>query len=375
MRSSAIFNGPSSVAQILERTYLNLLSESQEIWLRNGSNVFQAFNASRTSRQLARDRVDWTRGRVFHDVTGLQIGNRTIDFGRVVVSSGPESESNYVNSDVCQDFSGLSNVRQNEYGVVGEVLGECPPRPSGFSSLGTSCLAIIVLECHTFPGKLCLVYGCSFVARSTHTNAFFMAKEDYTSLHHDLYYPLEASTPCRLQRVGFVWGRNFLADSELATVVAGMYGLVRPRFWDATWGPFLENSIFSALFTLATTDERPIVEEAVRPEINIIYIVFMSLPLVISFLLIAIVRWTRKSYLSIPETPWELMVMAKTEALIPARKAGSFPPLDDDLLYVIGENGPCIVRRSRQEKGLENIETTEMLELNQEVISNVENLK
>lgn len=149
LRESGIYPGPiTGSAVILEQASLagifteEMNNRGKEIRLRNGTDFFQEFQVSPASKQLARDRQDWTRGRVISEVDGMMIGNITIDFGRVVIATGPEASGGPSSEDSRRDFNG----------IVAEIDGECPPRPSGLDSSGTSCVAIVTLLCDSFQG-------------------------------------------------------------------------------------------------------------------------------------------------------------------------------------------------------------------------------
>ena len=172
---------------------------------------------------------------------------------------------------------------------------------------------------------------------------------------HDFYNPLDANSTCELKRFCFVWGRNLLADSEFVTVVAGVYGLLQPSVFDGSWRAFSQYGALAALFAMATVEERESVQTLVRPKVNTLYVMFMSLPLILCLCIVAIARLTRRYCLPIPSTPWELMVLAKSERLVRGldKPDDPFPPCDGDLGYVFYDaqqqlhgHGHAIVRIS-----------------------------
>lgn len=146
LRTSGIHPGPTGSVEILEHAhFLAIYAErnrGSDILLRNGADFFQSLQLSPDSKRLARDRQDWTKGRVVSEVDGVRIGNLTIDFGRVVLASGPE-KGWYEEEE-----------RRHFHALVAEIKDTCPPRPSGFSSKDTSCVAVMTLYCDSFPGKL-----------------------------------------------------------------------------------------------------------------------------------------------------------------------------------------------------------------------------
>ena len=265
---------------------------------------------------LARDRDDWRKGRRISRVDGLVVGNTTIHFGTVVVASGErEAEDPFVFANV-----GLAN---KYYGLIAEIRDTCPPRPSGLGTSGTQCLAMIEMLCDAFP-------------------------EDEYSYYHPEYTP-SASSECTMLSAGLVWGRNFVADEELVSVVGGMYGLVRPRVFS---GKFLGSAILAALFALGTVELRPSKIDIVRPQINWIYVVFMLSPILVCFLLPALAFALRHMVVPIPQSNADILVLAKEADpdVVPIRpgKRGTFPSFDKDELALVffdaneDESGPDI---------------------------------
>ena len=256
------------------------------------------------SKQLARDRLDWREGRVFYDVEGISIGNLEIDFGTIVLASGT---------------AGLSTLEEvsprNYYGLVAEIVGGCPPRPSTLTTKDTQCMALVTLLCDLFP-------------------------EDIAPIVHPVHYPQDTSSTCNLWALQVVWGRNFVVDSQLVAVVGGIYGVVQPSLTDRSHRIFARYGILASLFALGTVEERFNVEQVVQATVNSVYVVFMLLPIAISIAIIGLTYGTRQRTLPVPESTWELMVMAKESSLIPERqdKSLTFPPPDKELSLRVTRN-------------------------------------
>jgi hypothetical protein len=103
--------------------------------------------------------------------------------------------------------------------------------------------------------------------------------------------------------VEIVWGRNFVADAEIVSVVAGIYAMVRPRKDIQIDVDFNRLGVLAALFALGTVEERASNETVVRPPIDGIYICFMILPIFLSVMLILLSRFLQKGHLPIPRSP------------------------------------------------------------------------
>ena len=308
MRSSGIFGSDSWTLahhhpRILENAYIKLDATNSDIFLRNGTEVFQVFQATAEDKRLARDREDWTQGRAMSSVDGIVIGNLTIDLGAVVFATG------------CRVFGSFLSPggvdERGEYGLIGEIPLECPPRPSGLPLTNDlECIAIVTVECAIF-------------------------REDIVAHVHEVYGPLTESTECELSGLRLVWGRDLVADSELVTVVAGLYGIVRPMIWDDGDRRFQENGILAAIFALGTVEERPSIETVVRASVNITYVLFMLLPVFFTFVIVLLMHQSYRFCLVVPKSPWELMVQAKGSSLIPEAPCPEeeFPVVDKNLVY------------------------------------------
>ena len=304
-RPSGIYGASSKSAEIVEMLEINdilyLTDQGANIRLTNGTQSFVSFMASPASKKLARDREDWTKGREFFDVDGLEIGNLSIPFASVFLASGTNSAMDVVDN----------ITPRKEYALVAEVDGNCPPRPSGLHSGDEQCMVLILLQCDSFP-------------------------EDSAIIVHDIYAPQIESSKCDLIQFSIVWGKHYEADQELVSVVAGIFGMTRPSLWRNSVRTFYQNGVFAALFAMGLVEERRSIKEVVRPRVSVAFVVFMALPLFlsVSFALFAI--WARRHTLHIPGDTWELLVTgAEDFQLIPKRnsKADSFPEVDDNLVF------------------------------------------
>ena len=313
-RQSGIYRESGDVppsAEILERSikFVGLPTGDEVLLQVNGSEPFLEFEASPESKRLARDRDNWRNGREFFDVDAILLngGNTTISLGKVVLGTGPDLG---LGSRIVEPGGeDESFIQRREYGLVAEILGDCPERPSGLSTNGTVCYAIVTIGCDLFD-------------------------EDVAPYVHEVYNPLQSTSKCVFDKLTVVWGRGFVADAELITVMGGIYGAVRPQFYDNTDGLFAFYGPLAALFALANVEERPSISLGVFPVVNVVYVFFMLVPVVLSLVVIVGTFFTRKYCLNVPSSSWELMVTAKEQShLFPVRpdKHGKFPEENQDL--------------------------------------------
>lgn len=168
---------------------------------------------------------------------------------------------------------------------------------------------------------------------------------------HPVYHPPLPTSQCRTNQFSLVWGKNFDADPEFVSVLAGVYGLNHPSANDQSLDAFIRNGPLAALLAMATVEKRTSIDIVVRPSINMIYVVFMSLPVLLCIVIVAIVHWTRPYCLPIPESSWHLMVMAKDEPLIPHRTGDNFPAPPSDLHFALGNGGGPFIVQGQNPKG------------------------
>lgn len=294
LRRDSIFGGNRERASVHETANVISPDFADQVFLTKEANRFQNFQLSPEQKRLARDRQDWRGGRdVSSAIDGVVIGSLDIRFGAVVLATGPEDLPDYVSFDW---------IRHNYYGLMGEVLGDCPPRPSGFPSTESACFAFMQVNCPTF-------------------------EEDFQWLPQ--IDTLLQDSDCRLREVTMIWGKGFEADAEMVAVLAGIYGRVQPDAGDPSASrEFDFNAIFAAMFAIGSLGTRPTLVETVSPRINAVYIGFMLLPFFLVLILLSVAVAARRARLAIPQTPWELMVFARGEKQIPQRDVqGQFPEL------------------------------------------------
>ena len=145
--------------------------------------------------------------------------------------------------------------------------------------------------------------------------------EDTSAVYHEIYAPI--TTPlisCELQDFNFLWGRNFVADGELVSVAAGLYGQIRPT--EAEVDAFENNVIPAALFSLGIIELAPSEKIVVRAEVDVQFLVFMLLPILLGIIVYLIAYKKRGTLLPVPMTPWQLMVAGKEQADIQKKVEG-----------------------------------------------------
>jgi len=308
-RASGVFDAETiGTASVHEYAWLLSPHFDGQVFLTKDEARFTEFNVTRNTRLLARDCDDWREGRSAQsDIDGLQIGSVEISFGAVVLATGPET----VPGVSASLESGFFWERRNTYGVVAEVLGDCPPRPSGIAAADSSCMVVMRMNCQAFDEDI----------EPWPERDAFVGNPD-----------------CRLETVYMVWGKGFEADAELVAIVAGLYGRVQPNFFDGSAeDQFLMNAFFAALFVAGTMDIRPSLVQTVAPVINGFYIVFTLLPFYLSLVLILVSLAKRRARLPIPQSVWELLVIGREEAKVPTResKKDLFPESNNNLALAL----------------------------------------
>lgn len=323
-RSSGIYGGSrhtASVFEVASPVYYN------EVFLtRQSGSKFQDFEMTPEMKKLAVYREDWRTGRVVQGlIDGLQIGTLDISLGTVVLATGPEDTPVVTIDGSCTLWD-----RYSVYALVGEVIGQCPPRPSGIPETDNSCFAIITLRCQTFPED----FENPALAAVLNQNGVIVS----------------SNSDCTLSQSYIVWGEGFeQPDPDMIAVIAGMYGRVRPSQWNGNAeGNFMRNAILAALFAVSSLENRPITVEEVSPSINAVYIIFMLLPFFIVVGMVIAAAANCRSRLSIPLNPWELMVVGSEEDKVDKRsnKTEMFPKPDRQLVYAL---------RGGQELGIVNL--------------------
>jgi hypothetical protein len=283
---------------------------------------FKDFEATPEMKKLALYREDWRTGRLVQDIDGLRIGTLDISLGAMVLATGPEDTPTINDYDVYAE-TGLVWDRHSIYALVGEIIGQCPPRPSGILSTDNSCFAIITLRCQTFPEDY----------ENPALNALLYENGVIDSLHSNSNCTLSGAPGTFI-----VWGEGFKQpDADMIAVIAGMYGRVRPSVWNGNaLINFVQNAIFAALFAISSLETRPSTVEEVSPSINAVYIIFMLLPFVILVGMVIAAAANRRSRLPIPHNPWELMVVGSEENVDKrSNKTEMFPEPDRRLVYAL----------------------------------------
>ena len=309
-RPTGIYGGQRmELPQIVEtsETTTAIYSARQEknVRLTRGNESFVSFQASPKSKALARDRNETeggVGGRLFYDVDGMQVGTTSIKFSSVFLASGRQLLR-----------LGLTDIPRQEYGLIAEVDGDCPKRPSGLEMGDEVCLVTIILHCDAFP-------------------------EDTAAVVHDVYGPELVSSSCDFAKVTIAWGRNFKADAEVAATVAGLYGMVRPSLTDSSQRIFDQHSILAALLALGQVREAPSIEEVVRPRVNLLFIIFMLLPLTLAISLLVLINRikTYSDLPAIPTEPWELLIVGAENAQVLPKRPDShlpFPEVDRNFVF------------------------------------------
>lgn len=305
VRQSGILEETADKIEILEFA-TNQVENRDKVYLSDGSNLFRKFDTTKQFRELARDKADWKRGRdVSFLIKGVRYGDKHFPLQTAVVATGSPSVPNFHFID---NNSVLGWEHVNNHIVVGHFAEECPPRPSGGSMEDTygrtvSCLAFMELTCDSFP--------------EDHESV----KLGIPSMNLGAVYLGKSNPSCTFYDFSIVWGNNFDVDEELVSVVAGVYGRVRPNSFVSAFAPldFFFHSIPAALFAMGTLDTEPSLKLVVRPRINGLFIFFMFFPLMIGLALYLAVRLTAERRSPIPEDPLDLLCLAREELLVPTR--------------------------------------------------------
>ena len=302
---------PNDNPEIVETLELVLpistADENQTVMLTKGNESFVSFLASPESKKFSRDRENEpVRGRRFFDVDGMEIGDTFIPFESVFLAAGINRAAGLFDA-FQSEFS-----PRTEYALVAEVKNEnCPERPSGYSSDEMECMVTIILVCDTFP-------------------------EDSATYYHPIYGPELVSSQCDLLFFDIVWGKNFVVDAELVSTVAGLFSMTKPSNVAGTLRDFNQHSILGASFALGLVGEAPSVDQVVRPRVNVTFVVFILLPVVVSIVLISVALYAKRRSMPIPTEPWEFFIMgAENYDLFPVRQDqhDPFPKVDRNLVF------------------------------------------
>jgi len=308
-RSSGIYKSRKGQAEILERIITEFYPANYTL-IHPGildpditaGFPGQVFAFTPTDKALARDRDDWRKGRIIPNVSGARIGDILIQFNATVLATG----------DVSQEYNPADGaLNQNQYKfLVSNVIGECPPLPSGRSTDGVECLVFHELNCLSgiFQEELVPFIPSDFQNQGE-------AEDEALR-----FLPPEEDDFCQLQRSHIVWGRNFVADSELLAAVSGVLTNTNT---DNSSGSHrvqaaIQNSALAALVALATTGEKSSIRSQVSPQINMVFVFFLLLPLSVTATIFIITFHASK--IPVPIRGWELMVLGREEDAVPTRK-------------------------------------------------------
>jgi len=118
--------------------------------------------------------------------------------------------------------------------------------------------------------------------------------------------------------------------------------MVRPSIFEGTTRRFNEYGILAALFALGVVEERATVEEVVRPRVNVTFVVFISLPLLMGVTILALAVRAQRHPTShgIPTEAWEILVTGAENAdIVPKRSNANeqFPSTDGTLVFAAQE--------------------------------------
>jgi len=122
-----------------------------------------------------------------------------------------------------------------------------------------------------------------------------------------------------LQGTNIVWGRNLGGtDDDFVAVVSAVLTRARLNPFDSTQlRTVLQNSALASLFALSTTGESPSIQSEVNPQINLIFVVFMLVPMIATLVIFLGTR--RRPKLPVPTDGWQLMVLGREEDVVPTR--------------------------------------------------------
>lgn len=327
-RSSGVYDSSSSSkndknAKILEYATIPFPAENVTL-IQNGALV-QNISLSPADQLLARDRDNWKKGRDVSNINGIQIGDLSIQFGTTVLATGDFAQPQFLNvSDTIQLGLGTNAVATGlnqpeilivdgavqflltrHYFLVSNVVEECPPLPSGKTFQD--------LECMVFSEILCEP------ALEEDIEPFILS--DFADLEDDplfQFIPKEDSF-CSIHTGHLVWGQNFVVDDELLAVTSAVLTRAQVNSWKAHGvRDAMQNCVLAAMFALATTTEMPSLQSQVRAQVNVIFVLFMILPLLVTALIFVVTLGSSK--LPIPVEGWQLMVLGREEESVPTRK-------------------------------------------------------
>ena len=245
----------------------------------------QDFSIPPNGRRLARDHADPRSGRLLYGFSGVSVGANVLKFETAAMAFGPAVQPSVEEYAATNDYQDLF---KKEYALVASIQQDtCPFDPSGDED--TSCFAIVHMECKALE----LLSDESWLNR------------------------IAENTQCTLTSTEVLWAKNFPVDDSFLVGLAGVYG--RNMKWAMSKVEKQTLAIHAApaaLLSLASLDYMSSIEVVKSTTINIVFVLFMLLPVVICFVGGIIAIWGRKSLVNIPDDGWKMFVMGKEYASV-----------------------------------------------------------
>ena len=281
-RESGLFGVPEQ-AMVTAYAHFDADSVALHSSARPTRALTDSFSVPPNGRRLARDHVDVREGRLVYGFSGVTVGSSLrLNFGLAAMASGRAVQP--TTKQLQSIPNSISDFFKREYAMTAQVLN-CPSDPSGNTD-STSCFAVVNMECNDF-GLLNQV-------------------NDWASTVFE-------STQCQLKQVEIVWTRNVVINNAVLASLSGVYG--RNLKWTTTSVQKKRLlAIFalpSAIFALASLDMMESVEPKKSTTIDIVFILFMILPVVVCFVASIISLVERKRIVPIPDDGQKMFVLGK----------------------------------------------------------------
>ena len=256
-----------------------------------------SFSFPAAYQKLGFDRENWKEGRSVEGISALQLYNVRIDLGAVNLAHSGETTLTVP----VIDSQGLSFPRKTSYVLVAEIVGACPPHPQdGNHPPGIDCVAMVSLSCDTFPADVA-PFNLDVLAEQLDQPELLVDNK-----------PINSDYRCDINVVELLWGTNLLVDAELVVAIAGVYSRNRAAVREHVKQlQFPRNAVLAAMFMLSTASHTiASTDEVVKSTINLVYVIFMLLPVLVGALLVILLRKTGDSdnHKLIPMSGWELLV-------------------------------------------------------------------
>ena len=241
------------------------------------------FDFPSAGSRLARDRVDFRKGRTVGGFGGVRIrksqstsdladSELLIPFGRTMFASGGVSGQGKTDSFLGRDTVLLSYVDDKE---------ACGKDPSGATD--TSCFVVTSMRC-----GMALVEGNS------------------------QYW--EMSNRCdQIQQVEMIWGRGVEFDEQLLVAIAGTYGrnLKHSDTLQAKRSLAM-HSLLAATFSLASLEYQPSIALSRSTTINTLFLAFMAVPVVLCLVAGAIRIVGNRQVVPLPDDGMKMWLLANS---------------------------------------------------------------